>query len=407
MAVHSSLGASSAERWMRCPGSVAATAGLPDTSSGFAHEGTCAHYLGELCLSEGVAPTKYLNEVLTLPVGDRSKGMPDEFEVTGEMAKNVAVYVDFCNALGGEIFIEQRLDYSRWVRGGFGTGDCLNFDESTGVLDVTDLKYGQGIKVYSEDLEGDKNKQLMLYGLGAYDLLQMLGFSVLAVRLNVVQPRLDHISTAEVTIAELLTFGKEAGEKAELTFLPDAPLNAGPKQCQWCKLKTTDDGCKEADRFVKDVALQGFDFLAEDASDLDAAAHVDRVPASRLEKIIQNEAMVKAVLTKARERAETMLFAGETVKGLKVVKGRASKQYAEDLDEVTRRLKSIKHLSAKEVVVVKPISAAVAFKHKGISERWKKANIIFVDGKNTIAHEDDKRDAVNISATALEGFEIE
>ena len=405
MAAHSTLGASSAERWMACPGSVAATSGLPDTSSAFAHEGTCAHYLGERCLTEGVTPDNYLNEVITLPEGDRSEGMPDEFTVSKEMVKNVAVYVDFCNALGGEMFIEQRLDYSRWVEGGFGTGDCLNFDEETGTLDVTDLKYGQGIKVYSEDLDGSKNKQLMLYGLGAYDLLEMLGFAVLRVRLNVVQPRLDHIATSEVDMKELLTFGKEASEKSKLTFLPDAPFHAGPKQCQWCKL--LHKGCEEADRYTKEVALQGFDFLSENSEDLDPAAHVEQVPASRLEKILQNESLVKAVLTKARARAEEMLFAGEAVKGLKVVKGRASKKYSEDEDEIVRRLKSIKHLSAKEVVVVKPISPAVAFKHKGISERWKKANINLIDGKNVVAHESDSREAVNVSATALDGFDLD
>ena len=59
MSGHAELGASTAERWMRCPASVALSKDTPNTASGYALEGTAAHTLLYRCLSE------------KLPAGDR------------------------------------------------------------------------------------------------------------------------------------------------------------------------------------------------------------------------------------------------------------------------------------------------------------------------------------------------
>lgn len=405
MAAHSSLGASSAERWMSCPGSVSLSEGIPDTTSVHAHEGTCAHYLGETCLTNEVHPNKYLGKTLLLPKGDRSKGMPDEFEVTREMVDNVAVYTDFVRNLGGDLYVEQRLDYSQWVPGGFGTGDALNYDGETKVLDVSDLKYGQGIKVYAEDLDGNENKQLMLYGLGAYALLQMLGMDILKIRLNIIQPRLDHISSCEVTPKRLMEFAKMAEARAALTKDPDAELNPSEKACQWCKVKDTEFGCTAFDEYVKEEALQGFDFLSDGSEEVDPIEHANSVELTRLERIILNEPMVTRMLKQARARAEVAILEGKPVKGLKLVAGRGSTKYTEDDATMIMKLKGIKNISAKDVVVVKPITAPKARDRGDISERWKKKFIVKVEGKPTVAHESDKRSAIDPSAEALDGFD--
>src|SRR5690606_40129037 len=59
------------------------------------------------------------------------------------------------------IMFEQRLDFSRWVPEGFGTGDVVIISDHG--MEIIDLKYGQGVKV-----EAAGNPQLRLYGLGAY-----------------------------------------------------------------------------------------------------------------------------------------------------------------------------------------------------------------------------------------------
>lgn len=60
------------------------------------------------------------------------------------------------------VMVEQRVDFSRWVRQGFGTADALIIADGT--LHIIDLKYGSGIEVSAED-----NPQLKCYGLGALD----------------------------------------------------------------------------------------------------------------------------------------------------------------------------------------------------------------------------------------------
>jgi len=60
MAVHSEFGASSAYRWMACPGSVSMSRGVPNTSSVYAEEGTAAHEMGELAIKAGKPASAYV-----------------------------------------------------------------------------------------------------------------------------------------------------------------------------------------------------------------------------------------------------------------------------------------------------------------------------------------------------------
>ena len=61
------------------------------------------------------------------------------------------------------VLIEQRLDFSRFVKDGFGTGDCVIIADGT--LDIVDYKHGKGVEVSAVE-----NPQMMLYALGALEL---------------------------------------------------------------------------------------------------------------------------------------------------------------------------------------------------------------------------------------------
>ena len=50
---HAALGASTAHRWMSCPGSVQLAAGIEARPSTYAEEGATAHMLAKLCLDDG------------------------------------------------------------------------------------------------------------------------------------------------------------------------------------------------------------------------------------------------------------------------------------------------------------------------------------------------------------------
>jgi hypothetical protein len=67
-----------------------------------------------------------------------------------------------------QVLIEQRLDFSRWVENGFGTGDCVIVADD--VLQIIDYKHGLGVLVSAE-----KNPQMMCYALGAKTILNPSG----------------------------------------------------------------------------------------------------------------------------------------------------------------------------------------------------------------------------------------
>lgn len=56
------------------------------------------------------------------------------------------------------MLIEQRLDYSKYVESGFGTGDCVLIADGT--LNIVDYKHGKGVEV-----SADHNPQMMLQPL--------------------------------------------------------------------------------------------------------------------------------------------------------------------------------------------------------------------------------------------------
>ena len=151
-----------------------------------------------------------------------------------EMADYVRVYVDYVNSLivdSDDFAIEQRVDYSDWVPGGFGTADAVVLRGQT--LHVIDLKYGMGVRVDAEE-----NPQGMLYALGAYSCYSMIT-DIEDVVISIVQPRLDHISEWKINTRDLLKWAELAKQRAEATQEPDAPRQPGEKQCRFCKAKAT------------------------------------------------------------------------------------------------------------------------------------------------------------------------
>lgn len=86
--------------------------------------------------------------------------------------------------------LEQKVDFSKWVPEGFGTSDVVVLSDKT--IEIIDLKYGKGVPV-----DAYLNPQLMLYALGAVDKYDII-YEFETVRMTIIQPRLDNISTFEI-----------------------------------------------------------------------------------------------------------------------------------------------------------------------------------------------------------------
>lgn len=239
MAAHSRIGASSASRWMACPGSVALSAAIESKSSSYADEGTRAHELAEKCLR----------------AGRRADSRDFDKNVSREMVDAVNVYID--DVLGNvdyaSVWFEYKFHLKEVDEDCFGTADCVSYDESTRTLHVRDLKYGKGVIV-----DPVENPQGLYYALGAY---LSLGKPISRVIISIIQPRGEHpdgpIRRWETDAWRLIEFAAELKASIARVRAADAPLVAG-KQCRFCPVAAT---CPELYRQAQLTASHEFEVI--------------------------------------------------------------------------------------------------------------------------------------------------
>lgn len=239
---HALLPPSGAARWMRCPGSVALTNGLPDQMSDFADEGSVAHVIANRALVYHKPARSWEGEEVYLD------WRPDKrWIVTPEMCDFVQVFVDYvyntASEIDGIVLPEQRvqLDKTLGISDQGGTSDAVIYAVKRSILHVSDLKYGMGVKV-DASYGGEINYQLGLYLLGTIETITDLFGPVEKLQVSVVQPRLDHISEFEITMDQLQAFALKArnaahGAMMALTGDPTQYLHASEDACRWCPIK--------------------------------------------------------------------------------------------------------------------------------------------------------------------------
>ena len=231
---HALLSASGASRWLACTPSAKLEEEYGERkSSPFAAEGTLAHELAELYLRRDV-----LRNISDADFDLKLEEIMSNELFSDEMLDMVSIYTEYCESqylsaktenLFADIEIEQRFDLTEYVPESFGTGDCSIISEP--VLEIIDLKYGKGVPVYA-----DWNRQLMLYGLGAlrkYDAF----YDIETIKLTIVQPRLNNISTFTMPVKELRAWAEEELKpRAQMAFNGEGELVAGD-HCKFCAVK--------------------------------------------------------------------------------------------------------------------------------------------------------------------------
>lgn len=125
---HALLSASGAHRWLACPPSARLEQLFSAPTSTYAEEGTIAHAAAELAASYALGDmTKEQHE-------ERLAILAENPYYNKEMQECADAYASFILQRLAEakktcadpiVNLETCLDFSDWVPGGFGTGDCL------------------------------------------------------------------------------------------------------------------------------------------------------------------------------------------------------------------------------------------------------------------------------------------
>lgn len=315
MAKHALLSASGAHRWLECTPSALLELQFPQSTSEYAEEGTAAHELCEL------TARYFLGEVSEMDFENRRDELAKGPYYNAEMQECANGYARFvtektkaaqesCEDAFTEL--EVRVDFSKYVKDGFGTGDCIIVADK--VLEIVDFKYGKGVRV-----EATGNPQMKLYALGALLKYNTL-FDIDSVRMTIFQPRLSGVqSSDEITVKELLEWAeKYVKPRAKLAYKGEGEFAPSEEVCKFCRAKAQ---CKaRADKNLKlfDEAPDAMLLTPEEAG-----------------AILEKAADIQAWLTDLEGLVSSTLLSGQPVTGWKMVEGR-SKNKTCDKKQVSR-----------------------------------------------------------------------
>jgi hypothetical protein len=360
MGAHAILSASSSSRWIHCPPSVRLSEKYEDEMSPYALEGTSAHSLGEFKLRT------ILGQSANDPIEDLEFYNEEMEELTEGYASYVMEIVNQYIIPG--VYIEERLDLSKYVKDSFGTADCIVVGDKD--LHVIDLKYGQGVLV-----DANENTQLMLYGLGALTLFDGI-YDIEKVILHIYQPRRDNISTYEITSDELYKWGESIREIAELADKGEGEFSCG----FWCKFCNAKNKCrKRAEENIK-IAQEEFTLPPELTDD-----EIEEI----LPKLDNLEDWVKDIKVYALEKA----LKGHKWQDFKLVEGRSNRKYRDE-DEVIKKVRELGFNPFEEKLL--GITAMTKLLGKKVFDENISDLLEKPKGKLTLVGLDDKREEVII-----------
>lgn len=383
---HALLSASCAGRWLNCTPS----ARLEDQygekkTSVYAEEGTLAHELAQLYLNNDV-----LNGIDPVAFDEGLERIYSDKLFSEEMLDVVPIYTDYCTeqyAIAKEqnplatMVVEQKLDLTEYIPESFGTADCVIINDN--LMEVIDLKYGKGVPVYA-----DWNKQLMLYGLGALHIFDTM-YDIEEVRLTIVQPRINNISSWQISAIELRAWAEEElRPKAKMAFEGTGELSCG----DWCRFCAVRNRCRKLYEQQTEIAKYEFsepDLLTDD----EIADIVKRTP-----NLVEWANSISAYALK---------LAVEDNKqwpGLKVVEGRSIRKWKDEDMVVNTIFDKCPELSEEDIYNMKLKSITDIEKLVG-KKRFNELlsdTVVKPQGKPVLVGLEDKRPAMGFEQAKLD-----
>ena len=381
--MHALLSPSAAHRWLHCTASPRLEANVPDEGSSFALEGTLAHaYCAKKLKAYMDWPTDREDEEIAL-FSDYHSGEMDEYTDTYKtivLEKYNAARVTTPDA---RLLVETRLDLTEYIPAAFGTADAIIIAD--GVMEVIDFKYGKGVRVSAE-----RNPQMMIYALGAYDLFSF-GYRIERVRMTIVQPRIDNLSEYEIAVSELMAWvDEELTPKAKQAYEGNGPQVPG-EWCQFCKVKNCcralTERCTSTAANYPDPKLLTVEELATE--------------------VLPNLAVIKTWLTGVEDYALQQALSGVQLPGWKIVEGRSVRK----ITDPEAAAVALNQAGYKTTEIYKPQELRTITELEKMAGKKNFAAICgeFIDkpqGKPTLAPESDKRPAIDPVADDFKGINL-
>lgn len=307
MSKHAFLSPSASHRWLNCPPSAKLNAAVPDQSSPYAKQGTCAHelcaYLVEKALGrDATDPTEDLDyydaEMQTCAEGYAAFVM-EEYEKAKQTCPDP------------EVLIEQKVDFSKWVKDGTGTADCIILADGT--AEIIDYKHGLGVLVSADSEEFGGNPQLMCYCLGIITMFDGI-YDIDTVKMAIYQPRRENVSIYQMSKDDLLKWADEVLAPTALLAMSGKGEFAAGDHCQFCKVKAT---CRK--RAEYNLALARYDFEMPDT-----------LEEYEIDAILMKVDQLTSWAADIKEYALNQALQGTDYSHFKVVEGRSNRKYTDE-----------------------------------------------------------------------------
>lgn len=303
---HARFAASSAHRWMNCPGSVSLCEKAPpkvDTEA--SREGTEAHECLEYLVRRfaNIAEASKVKHLWPL-------------EMINHGVNAARTIMQLRPSPDARLLIEQKVVFAQDL---YGTLDYA-WVEDWGQLVVIDYKYGKGLVLPADPSTGKKNPQLMFY---AASLLKELDEEVEGVTLAIIQPRVTEGATVvDVSFDELAEFHDDVHAAVQRALSRNPPLKAG-EHCRYCPAALI---CPEISKNTMAEANILFDF---EESEVLALPEVRGLDSATVGRMLQAADVLDVWIKAVREYAYVNAQRGEKVQGFKLVPKRALRYWDE------------------------------------------------------------------------------
>lgn len=392
---HAFLSPSTSHRWLNCTPSAMLESYEPKGQSTYAQEGTEAHELAEIKLSYALG---YINDEVYETKFDefrlRSQYYNEEFNeyVNKYVTEVMNIYaLDYEKKV--KVYLEEQVEFSDIVPNGSGTSDVVMVGKD--FVHIIDFKFGKGVPVSAIG-----NPQLKLYALGAIRT-HIREVTCKEVRMTIIQPRLDDITTDFISITELndwaLNFVKP---RAQLAIVGQGELVPGD-HCKFCKCRGK---CQAlADKQLA-VAQAEFEDVVVEHKILQPCDMTPEMLAKALEiaplfidwfKEIQNYA------------AKATLFDGLKIPGYKIVEDKSNRKIINP-EAIKEKLRTSGYAESDYMKPQELLGIGALEKNIGkkVFTNLCGDYVIKPAGKLTLVPESDKRVAVDVNALKLDGSEF-